>query len=104
MLSTVNIQQKAEQLLHAEKGTVAQYYRVGPSLVEAKLYKTQIRVDDIEDILFIVARYPWFLLYFYSIHLMFLQATSYYTIKQLSCMYEHELSNFVLKICVEKIP
>lgn len=54
MLSTVNIQQKAEQLLHAEKGTVAQYYRVGPSLVEAKLYKTQIRVDDIEDILLLL--------------------------------------------------
>lgn len=54
MLNAANMDEKLSRMADNGRGTISQYYRIGLSLVETKLFKTSVRVseavDDIEDL------------------------------------------------------
>ncbi|XP_054271189.1 uncharacterized protein LOC128991928 [Macrosteles quadrilineatus] len=54
MLNTANVDQKLSQMANANRGTINQYYRIGLSLIETKLFKTSTRIseaiDEIEEL------------------------------------------------------
>lgn len=54
MLNTAYMDNKLSGMAENGRGTILQYYRIGLSLVETKLFKTSVRVseavDDIEDL------------------------------------------------------
>lgn len=54
MLNTANVDEKLSRVANLDRGTINQYYRIGLSLTETKLFKTAIRVsepvDQIEDL------------------------------------------------------
>lgn len=54
MMNTANVDEKLSRMANNNRRTILQYYRIGLSLVETKLFKTSVRVseaiDDIEEL------------------------------------------------------
>lgn len=49
MLNTANVDTKLSQMADNNRGTINQYYRIGLSLCETKLFKTSVWVSEAVD-------------------------------------------------------
>lgn len=51
MLNTANVDEKLARIANQDRGTINQYYRIGLSLAETKLFKPSIRVSEAIDLI-----------------------------------------------------